>query len=109
MVVEVARQVDDESRLLAGFDNDVQGLNAQVTVGSGRFGGQTDDCTELLIFAEPSADGIGVLSDGRRVVVGRRGGWGEQGKRHPLCDVSFDGGELGVVRARLSAHACDRG
>ena len=94
MVVEVARQIDDEPRLLAWLDDDVQRLNAEAVISEVCVGGQLDDGTEIHVLAQTGADGAGVLQDGGRVVVhdGRRGA--DERQAHALCDVRLDLGQL---------------
>jgi hypothetical protein len=64
VVVEVAGQVDDEPWLLAGFDDDMQRLNAETVVGEVGVGGQLDDGTEVHVLAQTGPHGAGVLQDG---------------------------------------------
>ena len=87
VVVEVARQVDDEPWLLACFDNDVQRLNAEAVVGEVRVLGKSDDSTEPHVLAQASADIVGVLQDSRRVSVDDSGGRAEKRETHTVSDV----------------------
>ena len=69
MVVEVAREVDDEPRLPACLDDDMQRLYAKVV---GRVCGaarEADDSAEVHVLAQAFADDVGVLGDGRRIGV----------------------------------------
>ena len=109
VVVEVARQVDDQARLLAVLDDDVQRLDAQATVVERGVCGEADECAELHVLAEALANSVGVLCDRRRVGVGVDGRGRDEGKRHTLSDVRLDVGELAQVRAWLSTHAGDGG
>ncbi len=75
VLVEVARQVNDQPRLLARLDDDVQRLNAQGGVGEVGVYRQPNDGAELHVLAQAGADVAGVLQDSRRVGVhdgGRR-------------------------------------
>jgi hypothetical protein len=51
MVVEVTRQIDHESRLLARLDDDVQRLDAQVVRWGSRVAGEADDRAEVHVLA----------------------------------------------------------
>jgi hypothetical protein len=94
MIVEVARQVDDQARLLASLDNDVQGLDPQPLRLERRVCGEAGDGAELHVLAQPSAHGFGVCCDGWRVGVGIGGGDCKEGEGHTLGDVRLDFCEL---------------
>ena len=87
VLVEVARQVDDEPRLLARLDDDVQRLNAQGGVGEVGVCGQPNDGAELHVLAQAGADVAGVLQDSRRVGVHDGGRRADERQAHPLCDM----------------------
>ena len=109
MVVEVARQVDDEARLFASLDDDVQGLDTQTLSLERSVCGEAGHRAELHVFVQPSADSFGVLRDGWRVGVGIGSGDCKEGERHTSGDVRLDFCKLSQIRAWLCTHARDGG
>ena len=66
MIVEVTRQIDDEARLLAGLDDDVERLH---TEGAWRVRGEPCQRFEVDVLGDTLADCGSVLLDGEPVVV----------------------------------------
>jgi len=87
VVVEVAGQVDDEPRLLARLDYDVQRLNADAIVVEVGVSRQLDDGAELHVLAQGSAHLTGVLLNGRCVGVGDGRRAADERETDPLIDV----------------------
>jgi hypothetical protein len=74
MLVQVARQVEDEARLAAVLDDDVQGLEAVVVLLAADGG----ESSEVAVVVEPLFDEDAVTGDGRRVLEANRGRHGQQ-------------------------------
>jgi hypothetical protein len=102
VVVEVERQVNDESGLLALLDDDMERLYSEL--GEVGVGGQFDNGAELHVFAEAFSDGCLVLAYCGRVRVRGSRGFGEERERDALGDVSFDFCEFVQVRVGFHAH-----
>jgi hypothetical protein len=66
MLIEISREVDDQARLLAGFDDDVEGLNA---VGAWIVRREFNDGVEVHVLSQPTADNVGITKDCRGVGV----------------------------------------
>ena len=94
VVVEVARQVDDEPWLLACFDDDVQRLNTEAIVGEVGVGGQLCHGTELHVLAQTSAHVVSVVEHSGRIGVSDSGWHGDQRQTDALSDVCLDNGQL---------------
>ena len=107
MVVEVTRQVDDETWLLACLDDDMQRLNAETVVCEVRVGGQLDDRAELHVLEQTSADVVGVLRDGGCVGILDSGRRADEREADSLRDVCLDLSEFELIGAWLQPHSSD--
>ena len=108
MAVEIALQVDDETRLTAVFDDAVQWLNAQAReVG---VGGQCDDRAEADVLVETPSN-CRLVQLNRLRVVERRAGvrLGEQRQCDAESDVALDLLQLREISAGFATHERDGG
>ena len=107
VVIEVAGEVDDKTRLLAVFDDDVERLDSEVGDVCG--GGKFNHCTEVHVLTEAPSYHVLVLIDGRGIGVGEHCGLRQEGEGDSLSDVSFDLRKLLEVGVGLKPHEGKRG
>jgi hypothetical protein len=104
VLIEVSREVNDQARFLAGFNDDVERLNA---VGAGVIRLKFNDSVKFHVLSQPAADYLGIAKDGRGIgVFHSGGGWGEL-KGDTMKDPFPNEVEIVEWCVGFALHGCD--